>query len=46
MIAGLGSRGLGLAALCAELLVAQMGAEPWPLEASLARQLHSQRLKS
>lgn len=46
MCAGLGSRGLGLATLCAELLVAQMGAEPWPLEASLARQLHSQRLKT
>jgi tRNA 5-methylaminomethyl-2-thiouridine biosynthesis bifunctional protein len=45
MCAGLGSRGLGLAALCAELLVSQMGAEPWPLEASLARQLHSQRLQ-
>ena len=33
--AGLGSRGLTYAALCAELLAARLGAEPLPVEASL-----------
>jgi len=37
--AGMGSRGLSFSALCAQLLVAQMGAEPWPVEASMARGL-------
>ena len=33
--AGMGSRGLTFAALCAELLAAQMHGEPWPVEQSL-----------
>ncbi|MFN7446605.1 MAG: FAD-dependent 5-carboxymethylaminomethyl-2-thiouridine(34) oxidoreductase MnmC [Curvibacter sp.] len=41
--AAMGSRGLSLAMLCAEWLAAQMGAEPWPMEASLARSLQVQR---
>ena len=43
--AGMGSRGLSFAALCAQLLVAQIGAEPWPIEASLARGLHVNRVR-
>jgi tRNA 5-methylaminomethyl-2-thiouridine biosynthesis bifunctional protein len=34
---GFGSRGLTYAALCAELLAAQLGGEPLPVEASLAK---------
>ena len=34
---GFGSRGLTHAALCAELLAAQLGGEPLPVEASLAK---------
>lgn len=41
--AAMGSRGLSFAMLCAELLAARLGAEPWPLESSLARFLHAQR---
>ncbi len=41
--AAMGSRGLSFAMLCAELLAARLGAEPWPLEASLARALHVRR---
>ncbi|MGA0572808.1 FAD-dependent 5-carboxymethylaminomethyl-2-thiouridine(34) oxidoreductase MnmC [Variovorax sp. VNK109] len=37
MLAALGSRGLSLAAICAELLACQISGEPWPVEASLAR---------
>jgi tRNA 5-methylaminomethyl-2-thiouridine biosynthesis bifunctional protein len=37
--AGMGSRGLSLAALCAELLVAYMHSEPLPLEHSLSKSL-------
>ena len=33
---GLGSRGLTTAALCAELIAAQVSGAPWPLEADLA----------
>ena len=33
--AGMGSRGLTFAALCAELLTAQVQGEPWPVEQSL-----------
>lgn len=40
---GMGSRGLTYAALCAELLAAQMGGEPLPVEASLARTLAATR---
>ena len=36
---GMGSRGLSLSALCAELLAAYMHSEPLPLEASLAKSL-------
>ena len=36
---GMGSRGLTFAALCAELLAAQLLDEPWPLEKRLARAL-------
>lgn len=42
--AAMGSRGLSFAMLCAELLAARLGAEPWPLEASLARALHVRRV--
>ena len=41
--AALGSRGLSYAVLCAELLAAQMGGEPWPLPAALARHLSALR---
>ena len=41
--AGMGSRGLSFSALCAELLVAHMGAEPLPLEAKLADALDAMR---
>lgn len=41
--AAMGSRGLSLAMLCAEWLAARIGAEPWPMEASLARALHVRR---
>ncbi len=41
--AGLGSRGLSFSVLCAELLAARWGLEPWPVEASLARSLEALR---
>lgn len=41
--AAMGSRGLSYAVLCAELLAAQMGGEPWPVPASLARHLSALR---
>lgn len=41
--AGLGSRGLSFSVLCAELLAARWGAEPWPVEAGLARCLGAMR---
>ena len=41
---GMGSRGLSFSALCAELLVARMGAEPLPLDFSLSRSLDVNRL--
>lgn len=40
---GMGSRGLSLAALCAELLVAQIHNEPLPLEPRIARGLDVKR---
>ena len=40
---GMGSRGLSFAVLCAELLAARWGAEPWPVPASLARALEPRR---
>lgn len=42
--AAMGSRGLSLALLCAELLAARLGAEPWPVEARLARSVWASRL--
>lgn len=41
--AGLGSRGLSFSVLCAELLAARLGAEPLPVEVSLARLLNPLR---
>ncbi len=43
--AAMGARGLTLAALCAELLVARIHAEPLPLPTRLARLLDAQRLE-
>lgn len=42
---GMGSRGLSFSALCAELLVARLCAEPWPVEFSLSRSLDSNRVR-
>lgn len=42
---GMGARGLTFSALGAELLVARLCAEPWPLESSLARSLDVRRPK-
>jgi tRNA 5-methylaminomethyl-2-thiouridine biosynthesis bifunctional protein len=41
--AAMGARGLSFAALCAELLVAQLCDEPWPVPASLAAKLLATR---
>jgi len=43
-LGGLGSRGLVTAPLLAELCLAQMLGEPWPLERSAAAALHPDRL--
>lgn len=43
LCAGMGSRGLSFSVLCAELLAAQFGAEPLPVEAKLARMLKALR---
>ena len=45
MSAGMGARGLSFSALCAELLVAGLCAEPLPLESKLARTLDTRRLR-
>ena len=42
---GMGSRGLSFAALCAELLVARLCAEPLPIELSLSRSLDANRVR-
>ena len=42
---GMGARGLTLAALCAQLLVARLCGEPLPLEKTLSRKLDSQRIR-
>lgn len=42
---GMGSRGLSFSALCAELLVARLGAEPLPIAASLARSVDVNRVR-
>lgn len=39
----LGSRGLSLSVLCAELLAARLSGEPWPIEARLAGMIDSSR---
>ena len=41
--AGMGSRGLTFSVLCAELLAARWGNEPWPVSASLAQSLNALR---
>lgn len=41
----LGSRGLSLSVLCAELLAARLCAEPWPVAATLEASIDSQRSK-
>jgi tRNA 5-methylaminomethyl-2-thiouridine biosynthesis bifunctional protein len=41
----MGSRGLSFAALCAELLVARLCAEPLPVEFSLSRNLDANRVR-
>lgn len=43
LCAALGSRGLSFSVLCAELLAAQMGAEPLPVETKLAKALNALR---
>lgn len=43
LLAALGSRGLSLVALCAELLACRIEGEPWPVQASLARALDPRR---
>ncbi len=43
MLAALGSRGLSLAAVCAELLACRIADDPWPVEASLARAVEPAR---
>ena len=45
MCVGMGARGLSFSALCAELLVARMGAEPLPLAFSLSRSLDVNRVR-
>lgn len=44
--AGMGSRGLSFAALCAEFLAARLGNEPLPAESGLLRSLDINRAKS
>jgi tRNA 5-methylaminomethyl-2-thiouridine biosynthesis bifunctional protein len=46
LLTALGSRGLSFAALCAELLAAQLHAEPLPLPRQLARALDLRRLRA
>jgi tRNA 5-methylaminomethyl-2-thiouridine biosynthesis bifunctional protein len=41
--AGMGSRGLSYAPLCAELLAAQWAGEPLPIEAALAQSMNARR---
>ena len=45
LCAGMGARGLSFSALCAELLVAWLGAEPLPVESNLAKLLATNRLQ-
>ena len=43
LMAGVGSHGLALAPLCAELLACHITGEPWPLERDLVAALHPSR---
>ena len=43
LCAGMGSRGMTFSVLCAELLAARWSAEPWPVEAGLAKSLDAMR---
>jgi len=43
--AAMGSRGLNFSLLCAELLAAQLGGEPWPVPASLAKKIDAGRFE-
>ena len=45
LCAGMGARGLSFSALCAELLAAWLGAEPLPVESTLAKSLSTRRLR-
>ena len=45
LCAGMGSRGLSFSALCAELLVARLGAEPLPVAFGLSRSLDVNRVR-
>jgi len=45
LCAGMGARGLSFSALCAELLVARLGAEPLPVEFSLSGSLDANRVR-
>ena len=45
IIAGMGARGLSFSALCAEILVAQLGGEPLPIEVGLCRGLSASRTR-
>ncbi len=45
LCAAMGARGLSFSALCAELLVAWLGAEPLPIENNLATALSTRRLR-
>ena len=42
-LAGLGSKGFAFAPLCAELLVAQLLGEVWPVSATLGHTLRASR---
>ena len=44
--AGMGSRGLSFSVLCAELLAANWGAEPLPVDAALAQSLYALRARA
>ena len=43
--AAMGARGLSFSALCAQLLVAEIHGEPWPVPVSLGRLLQSTRVR-
>jgi tRNA 5-methylaminomethyl-2-thiouridine biosynthesis bifunctional protein len=45
LCAAMGARGLSFSALCAELLAAELGGEPLPIESPLAKALSTRRLR-